>query len=479
MSDNPSATIIQSMETVTVVVGLCSVAGGLSILLTLGCFNSMLFRESANSGTANNDNESVSTSGNSVEPPKKRGHNVYVHMIGMLSLSETCAACAFAMGFPPTGPWCAFQGAMIQFFQRAKWIWNALIGFQLYRFMVHDQSGFELWQMHAIAWGLCVVLEVLPFTDNISYGSDDETVGLNVCYFKGQGDSHTVSWVICVYFIPLTVCVLAMVYYAYQLWLRFRYIANLPEQTNTTIQITKLVRTLILYPAAMLITTMPNMVLFLLSSIRPNYSSSIDTMYINGNICFAWSFTYGLWLCAIFFTNSQEAKRRWRALLFGVAYVDVDNRLVRSDQAWRQNTEEVGNIDKAMDNALDAGPVRSFGANRSFNSSNGGVSLPHRSGSTSSSANNSRTNSLHLPADVEKGGVGANNWSSAASSSQPVPMKHGSSSSLVTPCAAEHSSPVYTSSSAVYAAGATQHVIVIDDSGATDSPEISPLHNNV
>jgi hypothetical protein len=460
----------RAMENLTITIGIMSVVGSFSILLTLVLFNSMLFREARKEQTSTphtNDTEratiatattpaTTATASSTTEAqPQKRGHNVYVHMIAMLSLSEMLGAAAFAFGFPSNDSMCTVQGVLVQFFQRAKWIWNALIGFQLYRFMVHDQSGLQLWQMHGLAWGLCLLLEVLPFTNNISYGSDDGEIGYEVCYFKGQGDEHTLTWVTLVYFVPLSICVIVMMYFAYKLWLRFRYIANLPEQTSTTHKITKLVRTLILYPLAMLFTTLPNMILFLAESVNPNYTS-IKSRYLNGNVCFAWSFTYGLWLCAIFFMNSQEAKRRWRALLCGVEYTDVGNRLVRSDQTWKQNTEEVTNIDKAMDQALDAGLSRSL-----------------RHGSSNSQRMGSGSSHNHRPSFINRSESGSAVDVERGPSPQ-VQVKHGVSGSLVAQ-GVENSGAVYSSSSAVYGDDKSRAIVVepISPNKNVDNP----MHN--
>ena len=62
-----------------------------------------------------------------------------------------------------------------------------------------------------------------------------------------------------------------------------------------------LVKTMIMYPTAMFLTTAPNLVIFATIELDPalfDYQTSI--------LGFVWSFTYGIWLSVIFFVNSQE-----------------------------------------------------------------------------------------------------------------------------------------------------------------------------
>jgi hypothetical protein len=470
MSDDFVA-LVNSMETMTTTVGIISCMGGMSIVGTLLFFPSMMYTEKYGSQSLTAANQpqlhlDEHTTSVATTSPTTRGElNIYSHMIFMLSLSEAIAAGAFAMGYPDSESACFAQGLVLQFFQRAKWIWNTLIGVQLYRFMVHETKGFKVWQMHAICWGLCLFLELLPMIDSIEYGSDDESRGYMVCYFKTNARAvHMYHWFVAVYFAPLVTCVSIMIYFAYQLWKRFKYFTTLPLQTEGTIQISRLVRTMILYPVTMLISTSPNMFMFLFSSLDPGYAKP-KTEYMNGNICFAWSFTYGLWLCAIFFVNSQEAKRRWRAYLFNVPYIDIGNRLVRSDGAWQQTTEEVNRIETGMDNALDTAAFssgRSFGSHQGSAGTNGSGSAQKAENSVMGYGNNSR------------GGLAIKGETGECHDDIPASIKHGISGNLAA-SVSSNGSPVYSSQSAHYG-GVRDRNLSDEELGPDDRK--SPIHQN-
>jgi len=459
MSTDDSIDYAPGIEAMVNTVGALSCMGGLSIILTLSLFPSMMYTEKNAAAGSNTDRMDEASSSTNTAVSTTRGElNIYSHMIFMLSLSEAIAAGAFAMGFPDSSTGCITQGFLLQFFQRAKWIWNTLIGVQLYKFMVHQTKGFKVWQMHCVCWSICLILELLPMMDEVEYGSDDQSRGHMVCYFKTKGHpTHMYRWFTAVYFIPLVICVLVMIYYSYQLWKRFRYFSGLAVQTEGTLQISRLVRTMILYPVAMLITTFPNMFMFLYSNLDPTYGSP-KVEYLNGNICFAWSFSYGIWLCAIFFVNSQEAKRRWRAFLFNVPYVDIGNRLVRADGTWQQTTEEVNRIETGMDNALDSAAFssgRSFGSRQgsSVNSSNGSAQKNENTG-TGKGYRSGDALTVKVPDNRDE---------------IPVPVK-GVSGSLAS--VSSNGSPVYSSQSAHYGGIRRRN----DDEDDDDEERKSPMH---
>jgi len=322
--------------------------------------------------------------------------------------------------------------------------------------------------MHAICWGICIFLEILPMFDEVEFGSDDESRGYMVCYFKTKGrPAHMYHWFVAVYFFPLVACVSITIYYSYQLWQRFRYFTGLEVQTESTLQISRLVRTMVLYPVTMLITAFPNMFMFIYSSLNPTYASP-STQYINGNICFSWSFTYGLWLCSIFFINSQEAKRRWRAYLFGVPYVDIGNRLVRSDGTWQQTTEEVNRIETGVDNALDSA---TFSSGRSFGSRQGSHQGSSTSGGSGSAPKNEHTGA----------GNGNNSRDFLTGKGDkdrrdeiPVPLvpPKGVGGTLAA-SVSWNGSPVYSSQSAHYGGARCRYP---DDDNDSDLERSSPMH---
>ena len=464
MSDETiSADVIASMETLSIVLGSLSVLGGLSILATVACFPMMMWRDKASGKQqpAQGSSRTVSTASvesTTTDTGPKRELNTYVHMIIMLAICETLAAFGFAWGFPIDPDVCIAQGILVQFFQRAKWTWNALIGYQLYRFMVHDRKGFSTLQMHAACWTFCIVLELAPLTNGIAYGGDDEYRGTNMCYYTQT--PGTLKWTILMYFVPLVMAVAVMIYVAYQLWVRFRYLDSLAVQTPASVHIKRLVRTMIMYPVALLVTTFPNMIVFFISSVNKDGTwAAPKVQYITGVCCFAWSFSYGMWLSIIFFVNSQEAKRRWRSFLCGADYVDMDNRLVRGSQSDVKATKDAENIHRSMNAALGGGSLAG-GTN---------FSMSRNRDSFGSSKSGSVSQKVQLSKTVEASGSSTG----AGTSKNSLRLGLGASSGLVG-TSSNASSPVFTSHSAVY--DEENPINIDDDTFSSHATPSNPLH---
>ena len=109
---------------------------------------------------------------------------------------------------------------------------------------------------------------------------------------------------------------------------------------------------MVLYPVTMLITSLPNMIYYILYHIVDKNGSEATQQLIIALIgTYTWSFSQGIWLCAIFFYNSQEARRRWRSLVLGIKYEEDGNRLVRREQVQEMkqvtltSTEKSTNVD--------------------------------------------------------------------------------------------------------------------------------------
>jgi hypothetical protein len=283
----------------------------------------------------------------------------------MLALSDVLSASAYALGFPTSRSVCVAQGVLILFFQRAKWIWNTLIVYQLYRFMVREMRGLSILEMHALCWSVCILFEVLPLFGGVSYGLDPYIMGTAACYYNHIYISATQKWYEWMYFFPLISCILIMSYSAYHLRIRYRYLDRLNRQDDKTIQVRKLTKTMVLYPVAMLITTLPNMIMDLLQNyIYTHKLITSEQAYIILESFFTWTFTQGIWLCAIFFYNSQEARRRWRSLVLGIKYEEDGNRLVRRERDQEMAQVTITSVEKSMNAALSDTAGKSAGQSK-------------------------------------------------------------------------------------------------------------------
>ena len=203
------------MKVSAITVGIISALSGCTVLLTLACFPTMMWKEKRNRSRNPESRESISasstvssttitttattttatTASTTAEPGVRGGKeiNTYVHMVCMLALSDVLSASAYALGYPTSRSVCIAQGVLMLFFQRAKWIWNTLIVYQLYRFMVRDVRGLTTLEMHALCWSACILFEVLPLFDGVSYGVKSTLVGKATCYYNHGDDTVTIT----------------------------------------------------------------------------------------------------------------------------------------------------------------------------------------------------------------------------------------------------------------------------------------------
>ena len=96
------------------------------------------------------------------------------------------ASVMVSLGYPRNHSICAMQGSLSYFFLRGSWSWAVMLCYQLRTLITHDKMFLLEYQMHALAWGVNLIIELLPL-HWITYGTDDELYGKASCGFAYEG----------------------------------------------------------------------------------------------------------------------------------------------------------------------------------------------------------------------------------------------------------------------------------------------------
>ena len=202
----------------------------------------------------------------------------------------------YANGFPH-GPLCTAQGALGFFFYRASWIWVVLLTLQLYSLVMSGKLSFNIYHLHAIAWGTSLIFECIPLSTN-NYGEGDENQGYKPCSIAYGTDPKMANvWIIATFLSPLIVCLFLMCFFFARLWLWHRAQAKRDERVANTIRI------LALYPISMFIFWVPNVIIALMANLKYKLDA---TALISIYVLQAWGGAYGIVLAIVFFSQSQE-----------------------------------------------------------------------------------------------------------------------------------------------------------------------------
>jgi hypothetical protein len=112
----------------------------------------------------------------------------FMKIITLISFCDCIANASILNGVPNDRGWCVLQALVGQFFFPASWIWTTILTYLLYSLVVHGKISMPEWQMHAITWGICILITVLPLTTS-TYGrnTDDD----DWCFIQSSSRPHT------------------------------------------------------------------------------------------------------------------------------------------------------------------------------------------------------------------------------------------------------------------------------------------------
>ena len=243
--------------------------------------------------------------------PSMMRKKIFMQVIFFCSFSDCVASFIMSFGFP-SGTLCVVQGALSYYFYRASWIWVFLLTLQLYSVVINGRLKLTIYHLHFIAWGGSLVFELIPLSTN-AYGMDDGGEGYQPCtLIYGANPQMGEKWIIATFVAPLILCLVLMLILTARLWLRYRT----KELLKTPIVAS--IRILTYYPASMILFWLPYIPVSVMLNIQYFRPKTAD--WIALYVTLAWGSGYGVILALIFFSNSEEARKRWHYLLFKGEY---------------------------------------------------------------------------------------------------------------------------------------------------------------
>ena len=109
----------------------------------------------------------------------------FVHIILMIAITDTLTSMVYSFGFPKSDNLCFFQGFFGVFFSRASWLYTTALVIQLTSIVIGRRFFISNKRLIIAVATLNIILQLLPFTTNTTYGG---YLGTEVCFLdKGRG----------------------------------------------------------------------------------------------------------------------------------------------------------------------------------------------------------------------------------------------------------------------------------------------------
>jgi len=273
----------------------------------------------------------------------------FIHLLLMMAISDTMSSLALSFGFPKDNALCSIQGFLYIFFERLSWFWLDALVVILDYFAMYHKVLLSIKQIHYIIWPLSIVLQILPFTTSTGYGSPvddliDDDIQIGICVYSvyhGSLDSYFV-WTIMAFTVELLLSFLLVL----GLTIRILCLGRQPENGNvmTLLPVVSTVReTLILYPLAQLITTIPGIIYDIYHVFYFQTHGNFLKHYVSRqDLLVAITPLNSILFTIIFYAKTGEALIKWKEIygicknkLFRV-FINDDN-----DNIYRDSSIEV------------------------------------------------------------------------------------------------------------------------------------------
>ena len=186
-----------------------------------------------------------------------------IHYVLMIAIADTFASIALTLGFPKSGMLCSFQGFSVVFFSRMSWNFTLVLVFQLCFIVVYKKYFLNIKYMHIIVWTLNLSLAFLPFSTGTYYGRSDNIKAVNRClFYNPNGDTKNANdWKQYTFRIELLICFFSMIILSIIVVI---YSQCMNDSKTSHVYLAQRIReswsTVILYPAAMLLTWVPSII---------------------------------------------------------------------------------------------------------------------------------------------------------------------------------------------------------------------------
>jgi hypothetical protein len=205
-----------------------------------------------------------------------------------------------AFGFPESGtPLCWFQGIFSTFFTISGWFWTTMLAYRVYCMVRYGGCKVDKQRMHAICWGLPLLLTVIPLSTT-DYGSSPNSN--QWCLFKDRKHVPrfwTPFWSYTTFFIWLVICVALML--AWQITISYKF-----RDSSMREVIRRTYDKVYLYPVVMILCWGLNLICDDFDSGKP---------FLNA-LSMIFAISDGILSALIFMVKSEEAQRRWYRYFF-------------------------------------------------------------------------------------------------------------------------------------------------------------------
>lgn len=259
----------------------------------------------------------------------------FMRLIFAISVCDFLGSILLTAGFPSNGPLCEAQGFLWYFFSHGSWFLTAALSIQLYSLLTRNRMLIsELW-MHAVCWVSNIILSFFIFS-GATYGVyDDDALSSEWCQISSSNFTLLEDYTIAVFVAPMIITTSILLIVSLASLLQFYVFRSIPR----TDQHKELLRVMLLYPTCMIVAWLPNMVtyFFSLQYRADDDSFSKQLTYFVIGLSDGWGALYGTFLAIVFFANSNEARRRWKTLLFGQAA----ERISVFNMSQRYTTEQI------------------------------------------------------------------------------------------------------------------------------------------
>ena len=151
-----------------------------------------------------------------------------IHYILMIAIADTIVSMTVAMGYPKRGSYaCAAQGFLNIFFSRLSLFFTCVLIIQLYSVIIYRKYLFKIRHMHCIVWTINIILQFIPFIDDIYYGLDrarNEIQSSDTrCLIGSNNYKKSFIWSIAVIEIPLLISFLIVFTFTLMTLVKSRY----------------------------------------------------------------------------------------------------------------------------------------------------------------------------------------------------------------------------------------------------------------
>jgi hypothetical protein len=235
----------------------------------------------------------------------------FIYCILMIAIADMLTSFTYSFGYPTGQIQCVLQGFFGVLFSRASWLYTVGLVIQLTSVVLYRQFLCTNRKLILIIAFINVILQLLPFSTGNGYGG---SVGSQVCFYaKWRGSYYSLHvWEEFCYFAVQIVSFAIILLATVALFIYSKRPGSSPILYE---QLENAWTTIILYPATMMISWLPNMIYgwYFDAYINRTNNYPPSSLIISDSLIVLNSL-YGIFLTLIFFCCTKDATNEYIAL---------------------------------------------------------------------------------------------------------------------------------------------------------------------